>query len=202
MGYNLLAENWTVTSVPCSFWLIKEILIYCHCSSSVSSANRPQRQGCLGGDSTRWLRSTQIRSRPPAPGRAATLSGNTTGPRAITALGPEDKAVDPRPPGSCAVFVLCVHRERVTSATRIGSPLATGTREPSKCHGNLAEAALWAPGAQAGRGDAGSPQALGQCSDPADPGRSGGDAPVSDVAPTEYHTNPAPWDRGGRSVGE
>ena len=53
MGYNLLAENWTVTSVPCSFWLIKEILIYCHCYSSVSGANRPRRQGHLGDDS-RW----------------------------------------------------------------------------------------------------------------------------------------------------
>lgn len=45
MGYNLLAENWTVTSVPCSFWLIKEILIYCHCNSSVSGANRPAEAG-------------------------------------------------------------------------------------------------------------------------------------------------------------
>lgn len=53
MGYNLLAENWTVTSVPCSFWLIKEILIYCHCYSSVSRANRPRRQGRLGDDSRR-----------------------------------------------------------------------------------------------------------------------------------------------------
>lgn len=53
MGYNLLAENWTVTSVPCSFWLIKEILIYCHCYSSVSGANRPRRQGRLGDDSRR-----------------------------------------------------------------------------------------------------------------------------------------------------
>lgn len=45
MGYNPLAENWTVTSVPCSFWLIKGILIYCHCNSSVSGANRPVGAG-------------------------------------------------------------------------------------------------------------------------------------------------------------
>lgn len=46
MGHNLLAENWTVTGAPCSFWLIKEILIYCHGNGSVSRANRRRRRGC------------------------------------------------------------------------------------------------------------------------------------------------------------
>lgn len=81
MGYDLLAENWTVTSVPCSFWLIKEILIYCHCYSSVSRANRPRRQDCLGGNSRQGHAAHGSAPRPLHLGGAAALPGDTTGPR-------------------------------------------------------------------------------------------------------------------------
>lgn len=48
MGYNLLAENWTVTSTPCSFWLIKETLIYCYTAALSAKLTGPQRQAAVG----------------------------------------------------------------------------------------------------------------------------------------------------------
>lgn len=75
MGDNLLAENWTVTSVPCSFWLIKEILIYCHCNSSVRGANRRAGPGC--GDDARHSHRA-AKGLPSALGTCGSLSSHRT----------------------------------------------------------------------------------------------------------------------------